>query len=104
MSFCMGLFRYIGVLDDYARCRLCGVDLKVSCCGFATFQEDVRGEKQMLQDSAFRCVHQMHLFTEDGVARTAWPFERRLRLVEGRLVPLRESMPVVSVAQAMEIE
>ena len=36
VSFCIGFPRYFTVLDDDARFRLCGVDLKVSSRGFAT--------------------------------------------------------------------
>ena len=104
VSFCMGFFRYHAMLDDYARCRLCGVDMKVSSRGLASFRVDVRKEKDILRDSAFCCAHQILSLTEDVVAMTSWPFGRRLRLVEGRLLPLMDSITEVSVAQAMENE
>ena len=102
--FCIGFLRYFGVLDGYARCCSCGVDLEFSGRGLAPFREHVRGKKQLLRDSAFRCAHQMRLLTVDGVAMTPRAVERRLRLLEGRSFPVVDSLPDESVAQAIEME
>ena len=58
----------------------------------------------MLRDSAFRYAHPMPLLTEDGVAMTPQAVERRLRLVEGDLVTIMESMPIFSVTQVIKIK
>ena len=58
----------------------------------------------MLRDSAVRYAHQMPSLTEDGVAMTLRADEWRLRLVEGRPVPVMESMPEFGVAQTIGTE
>ena len=92
------------MLDVYAGCRLCGVDLKVSTRGLATHPEHVWGKNRKLQDSASRCPHQKPLLTENGVERTLCTVESRLRLLEGRPVPVIEIATEVSVERAVEIE
>ena len=81
VSFCIGFPWYFGVFDSYARCWLCGVDVKVSTRGLAILPEHVRGRKQMLRDSVFRYAHQMPWLTKDGMVMTRGAVERWLRLV-----------------------
>ena len=71
MPFCIGSRSYCGVLDGFARCRLCGVDLKVSSRGLDTFLEHVRVKRHMLRDRVFRYARQMPLLTERVVNHTS---------------------------------
>ena len=89
------------MLDTYAPCHLFWVDLKLSSCGLATFGEHVRGNRHMMRDSKFGYAHQMTVLTKDGLAMTHWA---AVRLVEGRYVPVMESMLEFSVVQAVQIE
>ena len=102
--FFIRIFRYFGVPDGYARCRLCAVDIRVSSRRLVTFQEHVRGKKLMLRDTAFCYDPRMALLKEDGMAMTARAVEWRLRLVEGRNVTVMEFMPEFSVTQAIDIK
>ena len=90
------------MLDSYARCRLCEIDLEVSSGGLVTFLEHVRGKMHMLRDSAFGSAHQMLMLTEDRVSMTPPVIKRRLRLVEDGSVPVLE--PEFIVAQAIKME
>ena len=104
LSFRIVFPRFSGVLDGYARYRLCGVDWKVFSRGFATFREHMRNWKHMLGDSALRYAYQMPLLTEQGVEMTPRAVEQLLSLVDVRFVTVMESMPKFSVAQANEFE
>ena len=67
----MGFPRCFGVPEGYARCRLCGVDLKISSRGRAMFLERVQGKKHVLRDSRYRFAHGLPLVNEHGPLMSA---------------------------------
>ena len=64
----------------------------------------MRAKKHVFPYSALCFAHQMRWLMEDWATLTSRAVERRLRLVEGRPVPVLEFMPEFRRAQAIDIE
>ena len=61
VSYRVGFPWYFGVLEGYARCRLCGCDLKIPTRDRATFVERVQGKKHILRDSCYNLAQGLPL-------------------------------------------
>ena len=92
------------MLEGYALCQLCGVDLKVSSRGRATFLAHVKGKKHMLRDSCYRLACGLPLLDEHGSLMSARTVERHVRLVECRPVSVVETAIALTVVEVVELE
>ena len=97
MSFCVGFLRCFSVLERYARCRSCGVDLKISTWELTTFLERVQGKTNMLLYSSYRPAYGLQLLDEHDALMSTRAIERRKRLVDHRPVALLESVSDLTV-------
>ena len=95
---------YCGVLEGYARCRLCGIKLKIPTRGGATFLEHVREKKHMLRDSGFRLAHGLPLADEHGSLTSVRAVEWRVKLVDCRPVPVLETAIDKTFAEGIGLE
>ena len=104
MSFSVGFLRCFSVLEGYARCRLCGVDLKISSWELATFLDNVQGKKYMLLYSRYRLAYGLPLVDEHDALMSTRAVERRKRLVDQRPVPLLETATDPTGKEVNELE